>query len=230
MNIEQTSFATGDAVASIDQSINLGSYSNTLLLVLVSMNNDNNETVSAVTWNGSESLDKLDHEFTEDDARVEIWSLTNPTAGNHTLECDFSTTLLRQAIVGYLVISSVDQTTPLGTMASTASQSGAGTSVSINVSSTAGDLVVAVICAESADSLTDGAGQTEHWNTSLAARTYGAASSKTATGTTTTMAYTLGADEHHAMAGVAVKPAASGHAGPLVNGRFLKSKQKGLIS
>jgi hypothetical protein len=233
--VEQTNHFLIDGVSSGSTTFTLNSYSNSLLLVCVNWNNDDNETVSDVTWNGV-SLTRKDGIIQDDDAAVDIWYMTAPTTGNLTLEVTFSLTLKRMAEIGYMVISGVDQTTPLGAFASAAAASGAGTSIDIDVASANGDLVFAGVSLEApgdAGFVSPGSGQTDHWNVNQTpaddGRLIAAGSTKAATTTTTNMSYTLPADDHRCMGGVAVKAAAAAavKAGSLVNSTRLKSKVGG---
>jgi len=205
-----------DNVVSIDQVFNIGSYSNSLLIVAVCFNNDQFETAT-VKWNGT-TLNFKGSIAREDDSRVEIWYMTDPDQGEHTLECDFSQQLIRGAGVGWAVFSGVDQTTPLGTMASIAEDSGDGMDISITVTSETGDIIFAAAAEE--DDAGDAAmdvgesGQVELWQHAAAGDNYtGAGSYRPSQGSTTVMTYDLGNDEHRAMAGVAIKPAAAAGGG-----------------
>ena len=84
-----------------------------LMLVGVSMNNDNFETVSSITYNGV-ALTYVNSETRADDARVEIWELVAPPVGTYDVVITFSATLLRYAVAGVTTFTGVDQTDPLG--------------------------------------------------------------------------------------------------------------------
>ena len=199
--VEQSGFVSDTAVASLDQSIDLGSYADGALFCLVMLNNNGLETVTAVTWNGSESLTLAGAYETDNDARVEVWYLVNPTSGNFTLECDFSATLLSDVIVGYVVVSGVDQTEPVGNVAGKGEQAGgpAGASYSQAVGCDDDDLVLGVICGESVGALTPDSGQTDHINTAVGSLTYGAVAAKPGVAVSTAVGWTFVSDDHRAM-------------------------------
>lgn len=215
--IEQNNHKIEAEVGSITQTINLGSYSNSLLLVFISMNNDSYETVDSVTWNGTPLIDKGGI-AQDDDAQVDAFYLVNPEAGNYNLVANFSDTLQRNACVGYVVLSGVDQVTPLGNLATVAEEGGAGSPVTISVESAVNDLVFAVLATEDESSVTEGTGQTplyEVYQNVGGRELCAAASYKAGAATSTNMEYALSDDDHRAMAGVAVKPAAAGGGQPM---------------
>ncbi|MEE9597348.1 MAG: choice-of-anchor Q domain-containing protein, partial [Acidiferrobacterales bacterium] len=178
-----------------------------LMMVGVSINNDGNETVTSVTYGGN-PLSLVGTAQENDDARVEIWSLTNPPAGTADVVVTFSADLQRGAVVGVTTFTGVDQTTPLGGFAgNNGTDAGPAT---INFSSAAGELVFDTVSGETVTSLTAGAGQTELWNliepTSPAE--YGAGSTK-AGAASVTMSWTLGSSDHWAIGAVPIRPGSS---------------------
>lgn len=222
--VEQFDSVSGDSVAFLEQTINIGSYANSLLIVGSCFNNDNLET-SSVLWKGSQ-INQLGSIVSVDDARVEIWYLVNPSTGSGALRVNYSATLIQGCVLGWAVVSGVHQSTPLGAMASAQAQSGGGTSISINVVSVANDLVFACLSAEDVAGITEGGGQSVLWDVIIASTTGSGGSTKVAVGTSTTMSYTLATDEHRCMAGVAIKPAAAGIIGALLGGKLI---DKGIL-
>jgi hypothetical protein len=148
--------------ASLTISHTTGSGSNRLMLVGISLVNDELETVSTVTYNGV-SLTKVGEQDSVDDARVEIWSLVAPPTGTYDVVITFSAPLRRAAQAGVMTYTGVDQTTPLGTFASAFSQASSGTAT-VNVSSAAGELVFDTVACSNCSFLNSGSGQTERWN------------------------------------------------------------------
>ncbi|TVL96544.1 MAG: hypothetical protein CV087_23695 [Candidatus Brocadia sp. WS118] len=209
--IEQYGHQGCDGCTTINQTINLGSYSNSLLIVGVSIDNNSFEFVDSLQWNGTD-LTLLGFDTSDDDSRVEIWYLVNPEVGNYTLSCTFNESLQDQAIVGYLVVSGVDQVTPLGTFESLSEGS---SPISIDVPSDEGDLVFGCACGETVDSFSPGNGQTDYWNDSISSNTYAAGCTKAGEASTTEISYTLGNQDHTVLAGVAIKPAAAGGGQPM---------------
>ena len=137
------------------------------MLVGVSINNDNNETVTSVTYAG-DALTLVGAVTESDDARTEIWQLTDNNGldtGTNNVVITFSAPLNKEAVAGVMTFTGVDQTTPLGTFASDKDDdTGPAT---VTVSSAVDELVFAVATAENeVVSLTTQAPATEHWNLS----------------------------------------------------------------
>jgi subtilisin-like proprotein convertase family protein len=178
--------------------------SNRLMLVGVSINNDNFETVSTLTYNGVALTFEgaiNNSRSGGDDARVEIWSLKNPPTGTYNVVITFSAALSLPAVAGVMTFTGVNQSTPLGTFASAEND---GTAAAVTVSSGTGETVFGVVCTEYG-TITDG--QTNQWNVSAGSSTYGAGS--TAAGASSVnLTWTLSdAGSHWAAAGISIKPA-----------------------
>jgi hypothetical protein len=133
-----------------------------LIIVGISFNNDDLQTVSSVTYAG-QALTKIGQAVQSDDARVELWYRVAPTTGTNNVVVTFSAGLNDGGVIGAMTFTGVNQSTPLGTFASA---TGDSTSASVNVSSATGELVLGVISVEGedADTVTFGPLQAEHWN------------------------------------------------------------------
>ena len=134
-----------------------------LMLVGVSINNDNLETVSSITYNGVglSYVGAINNTRSgNDDARVEIWRLTAPATGTHNVIVTFSATLLQEAMAGVMTFTGVDQSTPLGPFASNENDPSPAT---VAVTSAVNEFVFGVVCTEYGAITTD-SGQTERWN------------------------------------------------------------------
>jgi hypothetical protein len=186
--------------------------SDRLMLVGVSINNDNSETVSSVTYNGVPL--SLEGSVTQvDDARVEIWSLVAPSIGTHDVVITFSTQLWRSATAGVMTFTGVHQTTPLGTFVSNKALSlGPAT---VDVSSAANELVFDTVGCEQCTSLTVGAGQTQRWNRVVENGSTRGAGSTEPGAATVTMSWTLGSANDWAIGAIPIKP--SGGGAPVVD-------------
>jgi hypothetical protein len=175
------------------------------MLVGVSINNDNMETVSSITYNGVPLtfVGAINNTRSgDDDARVEIWRLVAPATGTHNVVVTFSASLLQQAVAGVMTFTGVNQSTPLGPFASNENDPSPATVV---VSSAANELVFGVVASEYGAITTD-AGQTERWNRRVGTTdTYGAGSTKTGA-SSVTLRWTLTSTPHWAAAGVSIKP------------------------
>jgi hypothetical protein len=189
--------------------------SDRLMLVGVSIDNDDSETVSSVTYNGV-GLSPVGAQNSVDDVRVEIWSLVAPSTGTHDVVINFSTGLRRSAHAGVMTFTGVHQTTPLGAFASNFAQSDPGPAT-VNVSSGSNELVFDTVGGENCSSLTVGGGQTQRWNLTQnhgGTLIYGAGSTEPGVATVT-MSWTLGSADHWAIGGVSIKP--SGGSAPQVD-------------
>lgn len=207
--LETSGFNTNALTSSVTNNFNLPSgLSNALLLVVVQLNNNNFETVSSLTWNGT-GLTFWQTDQTKDDARIEIWYLKDPESGTHDLVTTYNTSIAEESIVGYLVLSGVEQAgTPLSGWVIDAAQSG-DTTPSVTVTCNVDDLIVASMLGENVGSLTTPGDMTEIWNTSVAGQTYGACAYKFADATSEVINYTMGGSDHRILAGFAVAPASA---------------------
>jgi hypothetical protein len=187
--------------------------SNRLMLVGVSINNDLNETVSSVTYNG-DPLSLEGFVAQADDARVEIWSLVAPDTGTNDVVITFSDQLWRSAAVGVMTFTGVDQGTPLGTFASNKAASDPGPAT-VNVSSAVNELVFDTVGCEQCTSLTVGGGQTQRWNRSADNGVTRGAGSTEPGAATVTMSWMLGSANDWAIGAIPVQP--SGGSPPAVD-------------
>jgi hypothetical protein len=141
------------------------SWSDRLMLVGVTLNNSQSETVSGITYNG-DPLAPVDSVANGTDIRVEIWSLVAPDTGAHNVVITFSANLRYGAKAGVMTFSGVNQGTPLGTFASA---SGNSTTATVNVSSATNELVFDTVGCQGNDGPTvctgfwEGGGQSSRW-------------------------------------------------------------------
>jgi len=196
-----TAVMSGAATMTITHQTGIGT-SDRLMLVGVSLNNDEYEEVTGVTYNGI-PLTFVGEEHNSDDARVEIWSLVAPSLGTKDVEITFNRQVYRQAIAGVITFKGVDQTSPLGTFAS---EEADGTVASVNVPSATGELVFGIVAAETPSGLTVGAGQTEQWYVIAGSgRTEGAGCTEPGAATVP-ISWELYSSDHWAVAGVSIRP------------------------
>ncbi|HEX9676925.1 MAG TPA: hypothetical protein VGA07_13200, partial [Anaerolineales bacterium] len=217
--------STGDTrPASLTVSHTTGSGTDRLMLVGISMVNDELETVTSVTYNGV-SLTSVGTVASVDDARVEIWRLIAPATGTHDAVISFSAPLRRSAVAGVMTFTGVHQTTPLGSFKSASGQAPT-TEPTLNVTSATDELVFDTVACESCTSFAVGAGQTQRWNISEpsgSSPTLGAGSTE-AGASTVTMSWTRGVDDHWAIGAVPIKP--SGGSAPAADGTSSGSTQR----
>ena len=177
------------------------------MLVGVSINDDGWETVTSVTWKGSENLRLVGTVANDDDTRVEIWRLVAPSTGTGDVVITFSAALLQGAVAGVTTFTGVNQSTPLGSFVSAIGNN--STPATVNVPSAAGELVFGVVCAEYEPVVTDSS-QTELWNRRIAAitgETNGAGSTEAGAGPSVTTLWRLDPTYvHWAIGAVPVRP------------------------
>lgn len=176
-----------------------------LMLVGVSSNPSDLETVSSITYNGA-SLSFIGRETYSNDAQVEIWSLIAPDVGTYDVVITFSEGIRRAAVAGVTTFTGVDQITPLGTFASVSDSSPGPATV--NVTSTTNELVFDTVACEDCDGFMVGGGQTQRWNVLEATGgndLFGAGSTEPGAATIT-MSWTLTTSACWAIGAVPIKP------------------------
>jgi hypothetical protein len=170
----------------------------------LSINNDNFETVSSITYN-SISLTYVNSETQSDDARVEIWKLVNPPTGTYDVQITFNADLRRYAVGGVITFTGVDQSDPLGTFVGNNATSN---SANVTVPSAVGELVLSVFSCETCTSVTFSPPGVQHWNISAGSgNEFGAGSSIEGASPQATIFAYLGTSDHWAMGGITIKPA-----------------------
>jgi hypothetical protein len=176
---------------------------NRLMLVGISLDPSNDETVSSITYNGT-PLTYVGSATYSNDARAEIWQLVAPDTGTHDVVITFDKNLVYGAVAGVMTFTNVNQSTPLGTFAG-ANGSSAGPAT-VDVSSATNELVFDTVSCETCTTLTVGAGQTEYWNLSQSGLYAMGAGSTEPGAVTVTMSWTLGSADYWAIGAVPIKP------------------------
>ncbi len=184
-----------------------------LMLVGVSLNDNQLEKVSSITYDGKPLtlVGAIDNARSGgNDARVEIWQLVAPATGTHNVVISFTAPLENEAVAGVTTFTGVSQEAPLGTFASNENDPSPAT---VTVSSGVGELVFGVVASEYGAITTD-PGQSQLWNLRAgSSNTYGAGSTKTGA-SSVTLKWTLGCDSHWAAAGVSIRPCSVPPPGP----------------
>lgn len=133
------------------------------LLVAVSMNVSNNASakVNGITYNGSTLTFVAGDTNGNNSRRVEFWGLINPPLGDNqvSLVANVQNGRTVGVVVSLTSFNGVDQTTPLGTPVFNDGNGGTG---SVNVGSTANDLIVDQIAGSQGISVNPGTGQTQY--------------------------------------------------------------------
>jgi hypothetical protein len=173
------------------------------MLVGVSINNDNYETVSSITYDGV-PLAYVDSQTQSDDASVEIWKLVAPPTGTYDVVINFSANLKRHAVAGVITFTGVDQTDPLGTFAGNNATSN---SASVTVPSAPDELVLGVFSCETCRSVNFSSPADEWWNLSVGGgNEIGAGATVEGASPQVTINASLGKRDHWALAGISIKP------------------------
>lgn len=194
----------------------VGSGSNRLLLVGVSMNNrvGGPTTVNSVTFGGT-GLTSQGKRVQGDDAYSEIWSLLAPANSTADIVVTLDANDSCAVIVCAMSFSGVHQSATFGTLVSNSATT--GTAISVVAVSATNELVFDVVAYENpapTDTLTVGAGQTQRWNIYQS----GGSDSRDATGcgstepgsVATTMSWTSSNNGDWAICAIPIKPAAAG--------------------
>lgn len=133
---------------------------NRILVVGVTIRNDQSQTVSSINYGGS-NLSLIQTAAKAKDVRVELWYLKNPPVGTNNVVVTLAGSKKACFAAGAMSYTGVNQTTPFGTPVTS---NKTGTSISINVASAAGEVVVDVAGKQyNSDSFTAGVGQTARW-------------------------------------------------------------------
>jgi len=185
------------ATNTVTLSQTIPSQSNGLLVICVSMNNQQSvtSTVTSITDNGSAVgiFTVGTGSSTPTKSRVEIWALKSPPSGLNTIIITIPVTAPTVGVVAASAdFAEVDQTTPFETFNS-AVGSGNASSPTVTVASAAGEVVIDTVAIASPVTLTPATGQTQEWQTSsgvASVDTDGAGSVKAGSSPTATMTRT----------------------------------------
>lgn len=205
---------TNGNTSSLDFNHTVPSGSNRLLLIGVSIWNEDNEEVDSISYD-NQSLTRLGAKDNGDDSRVEIWYLLNPPEGSAGVEIDFTSNVDndRLAVAGALSLSGVDQSNPLDNMAD---NTGDSSTSSITLGSDTGDLVFALMAAEKQkDPPVADNSMTSQWSEKPggSSERVAAAGASLAGASSVTFEWSLEDNEKWAVAAVSINPASSGSSG-----------------
>ncbi|MFQ5961763.1 MAG: hypothetical protein ACE5MG_10225, partial [Candidatus Methylomirabilales bacterium] len=157
-------------------------------------------TTTGVTYNGVGLTELVNHSEAGDNARVELWYLLAPATG--TFDIVVSQSGANDVVGGATSWTGVDQTTSFGP---TAAADGTVSPATVGVTSASNEVVVDVVGARNAATLTVDASQTQRWNLGVGVIDGGGSSEPGAA--TVTMSWTLTGTFEWAIAGVSLKPA-----------------------
>ncbi len=173
--------------------------SNRLMLVGFSIEDNQDRQVSSMTYNGV-SLSLVGSREISGKPHIEIWKLVNPPTGSHNVIINLDGLQDKGMVGGVVTFTGVDQTTPLGTFASS---TGEASQASVNVSAAIGDIVFATVMRWHNPLGNVGSGETQQWKLDYD-KTHGGGSTETATSTSVNMSWSE-SSQQWAMGGVAVK-------------------------
>ncbi|MBI4848420.1 MAG: Ig-like domain-containing protein, partial [Nitrospirae bacterium] len=185
--VDGTATNSSSTTSTVSWSHTVGTGSNRLLVVGVSFDARNSNTVSSVTYGGT-ALTNLRAEGTGANfARTEIWYLTAPASGSNTITVTIGGTATDKLnMAGAVSYTGVDQTTPFSSNRGAAGTTASAPSVSI--SSATGNLIFDIFATyRPTTTPSQGAGQTLYWKNTTQGTTgvNGGMSSKAGTSATT---------------------------------------------
>lgn len=170
-------------------------------VMLVGVTTRSNRSVTSISY-GGQSLSPIRADHPGNDVRAELWSLIAPATGQHTVTVHTSAATTIEA--GTTTWTGVGQT-PTTAFGANAGSGGTGTTASVDVASTDGEIVVDMVGTQASwATVTAGAGQAERWN-HPGAWGVGACSSE-AGASAVTMSWTLSTSESWAISAVALRP------------------------
>jgi peptidase C25-like protein len=189
------------------------SQTNGLLVICVSMNNQQSPTsaISSITDNGSPvGIFPVGTVSTSPaKSRVEIWALKSPPAGLNTIRITIPVSAPTVGVVAASAdFAQVNQTTPFEAFGSNTG-SGNGSSPTVAVTSAAGEVVIDTVATAPAVTLTAGTGQNQEWQATSGASstdTEGAGSIKAGSSPTATMTWTHAGAATWAIGAVSIRP------------------------
>jgi hypothetical protein len=117
-------------------------------------------SISTVTYNG-DSLTYIRADQSGSDARSELWYMVAPDSGTYDIVVTKSTN--QSTVCGATTWTGVNQSTPLGTDNGNNTSGPSATSISVDVVSAAGELVIDNIATQSTVSATADGSQTTRW-------------------------------------------------------------------
>lgn len=179
--------------------------SDRLMLVGVSLWNEDYESVSSVSYGGT-SLTRIGFHQRSDDSRVEIWGLVAPPAVSASVSVNFSSRANSGAGFGVVTFTGVDQSSPYG---STVTNNGDSYSAGLNIPSIVDGMVFAVMASEYQDDYPNASSVfNEHWNYKWNGnnRLSGGGGTAAGTGGTVSIAWDLENSEDWAMIGLPLNP------------------------
>ena len=204
LSIAFDAVSSGGAVAATSLTIShvVGTGPNRYLIVGVRVDDGVETTPSGVTYD-SVTMTQIGSTVSNGVGSVSMWKLINPNSGTADIVITFGTPA-DEIDAGGISLENVHQTTSEGTLATA---NGHSTGPSVAVTSVLGDLVIDCVANASVAGITftPGPGQTKRWEINGNA----AMSEEVASGTSTTMSWTMTSSDTWVIAGVAVKPADS---------------------
>lgn len=206
--IEASNSAENDGTNSTSVNITVPSgLSNSVALIFVSMNNEDNDTITGVTFGGL-SVTLISTVTQSNDSITAVYYQLNPASGSRTATATFDGNLANGARVGVVILSGVDQTTVHRTPGTDTEPSSA-TTLTNTVASAADDYVFSCAAVDDGSINSVGAGQTVVWNVASAPNVSQdqAVSYKVATGTSTTMTNAISSSQGATQVTFAIIPA-----------------------
>lgn len=198
--------ATGSSISDTITISHTTSGSNRLMLVGVSVVEDPNgaPAVSTITYNSTPLAPAGMRASSDGFSRDEIWYLIAPAMGTH----DVVVTLAGvpdAATAGVMTFEGVNQSTPLGPLASDIGDSSSG---SVDITSAPDELVFGAMVLESSsnDNLIPDGSANEEWDLFQSPATNGGGSTDAGAGPTVAVSWSWGGADKWVIGGVSIKP------------------------
>jgi uncharacterized repeat protein (TIGR01451 family) len=200
-----TTWNTASAtLSSFSESYNSGSTgTNRLLVVGISYRDNDDETVTAVSYGGT-AMTQIGTANTGNDGTIYLYRMVNPPTGSNTLAITWNSSLNNGAVIGAVTYEGVDPTQPTGTFASATSTG--STTPAVNVVSQSGDLVIGLVAGRTTSAYTITGGGSSLWSI-LRTSNQTSGSAQTRAGGGTVNVSWSGTNDEWAAGGVALKPA-----------------------
>lgn len=182
---------------------------NPVAVIRVSWQDGTPGTLSSVTYGGNAATSRQNNYQVGgvggSNVYIALFTYTNPGSGASAVQANFSE-VVNSSIISTSTYCGVDQTTPVGTLASA---NGASSAVSVSVTSAANELVVDVVGVETGTdtTLTVDASQTSRANVN-SANNHRHGGSEEAGAASVTMSWALGGVRYWGILGIPIKPAA----------------------
>lgn len=207
-NVSSYTNASSSSTATWNHTVT--SNDNGIVIVTIGFNRNTSVSISSATYAGNAMTAVAGPSFPLSQGRLRLWQYyyKAPPTGSSSISITFSTTYTSFA-GGAVSYTGVDQSATFGTAVSTTASN--SPSISVNVSSATGEVVVDSVAfsdAEPAATIAAGAGQTERMGANETAGSFSSFASDEPGAGTTTMSWTVSPNNDCVLVGVPLKRSA----------------------